>query len=172
MDYDKTAQSYGPGGPVACPSGVNCEYDNAFGLGIIGTEEPDKKDAGDRIFQAGGGSERPGSVEGKTMDAVSKEWVMLANLIEAAGPNLTPDTMWAQGPSMGSAGGPGTPNELVQFDGSSGYWTKDQRLIYFSRNVTSNYNGLPGGYVQVGDRITLGNYATKPSGEPDIPVKR
>jgi hypothetical protein len=172
MDYDKTAQSYGPGGPVACPSGVNCEYDNAFGLGQIGTEEPDGKDAGDRIFQAGGGTDRPGSVEGKTMNSVSKEWVMLANLIEGAGPNLTPDTMWAQASSMGSSGGPGTPNELVQFDGSSGYWTKDQKLIYFSRNITSNYNGAAGGYVQVGDRITLGNYATKPNGEPDVPVKR
>jgi hypothetical protein len=172
MDFDKTGQSYGPGGPVACPTGINCEYTNAFGLGTIGAEEPDGQDAGDRIFQAGGGTARPGSVEGKTMDSVSKEWIMLANLIEAAGPNLTPDTMWAQSTSMGSAGGPGTPNELVQFDGSSGYWTKDSKLIYYSPSATSKYNGLAGAYIQVGDRVALGNWQATADGQPAVPTQR
>ena len=166
MDYDKTGQSYGPdpsnGGPsLACGSPqVGCEYDLAFGIGEIGTEEPDKKDAGDRIFQAGGGTDRPGSVEGKTLDTLAKQWIMLANLMEAAGPNLTPDNMLAQSPSIGAMGGPGTPNELVQFDGQSGYWTKDVRLIYFDRDKTSDYNGLKGGYVQLGDRITLDSWGS------------
>ena len=166
MDFDKTGQSYGPdpsnGGPsLACGSPqVGCEYDLAFGIGEIGTEEPDGKDAGDRIFKAGGGAERPGSVEGKTLMSTSKQWIMMANLIEAAGPALTPDNMAATASSMGGMGGPGTPNELVQFDDGGGYWTKDVRLIYFDRNKTSDYNGLKGGYVQLGDRITLGNWGS------------
>ncbi len=176
MDFDKTAQSYGPdpssgGSSLGCPSPqVGCEYDLAFGLGDIGTEEPDGKDAGDRIFQAGGGAQRPGSVEGKTLNSTAKQWIMLANLMQAAGPDLKPETMAAQAPSIGSMGGPGTPNELVQFDAGGGFWTKDVRLIYFSRNVTSTYNGLKGGYIQVGDRITLGSFPQRD--QPDIPDKR
>jgi len=176
MDFDKTAQSYGPdpssgGATLGCPSPqVGCEYDLAFGLGEIGTEEPDLKDAGDRIFQAGGGTARPGSVEGKTLMATAKQWIMIANLMEAAGPQLTPETMAAQAQSLGSVGGPGTPNELLQFDAGGGFWTKDVRLIYFDRNKTSDYNGGKGAYVQVGDRITLGNWQHRD--EPDIPDKR
>ncbi len=72
---------------------------------------------------------------------------------------------------MGSVGGPGTPNELLQFPDGSGHWGQDAKLIYFSRHQTSSYNGLAGGYVQVGDRITLGHWPSMPNG-PDIPVTR
>jgi len=176
MDFDKTAQSYGPdpgngGASLGCPSPqVGCEYDLAFGLGEIGTEEPTDNDAGTRIFAAGGGTQLPGSVEGKTAIAAAKQWIMLANLIEGAGPNLTPENMAAQAPAMGSVGGPGTPNELLQFNAGGGYWTQDVRLIYFSRNKKSDYNGLQGGYIQVGDRMTVGNWPSKP--QPDIPDTR
>ncbi|MEY2430736.1 MAG: hypothetical protein QOC92_461, partial [Acidimicrobiaceae bacterium] len=51
MDYDKTGQSYGPSSQLSCPSPqVGCEYDLAFGLGDIGTEEPKDNDPGTRIF--------------------------------------------------------------------------------------------------------------------------
>ena len=154
--------------PVAA---IGCEYDLAFGLGEIGTEEPKDNDAGTRVFAAGGGTQLPGSVEGSTATTAAKQWIMLANLIEAAGPALTPDSMVAQAASMGGAGGPGTPNELVQFNSWGGYWTQDVRLIYYSRHQTSTYNGGAGGYIQVGDRIALGNWQSRPDG-PDIPTTR
>ena len=51
-------------------------------------------------------------------------------------------------------------------------WTKDAKLIYYSPSAKSNYNGLAGAYVQVGDRITLGGYQTSPDGEPAVPTQR
>lgn len=175
MDYDKTGQNYGPdkGGPsLGCPSPqVGCEYDLAFGIGEIGVEEPKDNNPGIRIFAAGGGTALPGSVEGKTATSVAKQWIMLANLIEAAGPNLTPQSMSDQAASLGSVGGPGTPNELLRFPNGSGYWTQDAKLIYFNRNRTSAYNGLPGAYIQVGDRVTLGGWQPT-GGEPNVPRER
>jgi hypothetical protein len=178
MDYDKTGQSYGPNGTLGCPSPqIGCEYDLAFGLGELGTEEKNGgaggkatgTDAGSRVFLAGGGSTLPGSVEGKTLGTTAKQWVMLANLIEAAGPNLTPTTMAAQAASMGSTGGPGTPDELLDFSSGTGFWTQDVKLIYFNKNATSGYNGKPGAYIQVGDRIKLGGWKPTGDGQPNIP---
>jgi hypothetical protein len=179
MDYDKTGQSYGENGTLGCPSPqLGCEYDLAFGLGEIGVEERNGaeggqatgSDIGSRVFMAGGGTSLPGSVEGKTLGSTAKQWVMLANLIEAAGPNLTPPTMAAQAASLGSVGGPGTPNELLDFANGTGFWTQDVKLVYYDKHATSGYNGEPGGYVQVGDRIKLGGWQAT-GGQPNIPVE-
>jgi hypothetical protein len=167
MDYDQTGQSYGPDGSLGCPTPqIGCEYDEAFGLGEIGVEEPDGKDAGTRIFKLGGGQQFPGSVHGKTATSVAKQWIMLANLMQAAGPNLTPQTMAARAPSLGSVGGPGTPHELLRFGNSGGYWTQDVKLIYIDFKRNSAYNGLRGAYVQVGDRIPLGGWRKTADGQP------
>jgi hypothetical protein len=173
MDYDKTGQSYGPSSQLSCPSPqVGCEYDLAFGLGDIGTEEPKDNDPGTRIFAAGGGGSPPGSVEGKTLTSTAREWIMLANLIEAAGPNLTPQTMADQAPSMGRSGGKGTPNELLYFDQGGGYWSHDVRLIYWNPHLTSQYNQTAGAYLQVGDRMQIGEWQATSDGQPNIPVER
>jgi hypothetical protein len=170
MDYDKTGQSYGPNGTLGCPAPtVGCEYDLAFGLGELGVEEPKDNDPGTRIFAAGGGTALPGSVEGKSATTTAKLWIMLANLIEAAGPNLTPANMAAQASSMGTMGGPGTPDELLQFPDGGGFWTQDVKLIYFNKLSTSAYNGEAGGYIQVGDRIKLGGWQPTGDGQPNIP---
>src|ERR1700694_4113360 len=67
MDYDKTGQSYGPSSQLSCPSPqVGCEYDLAFGIGDIGTEEPKDNDPGSRSFGAGGRGRPPGSGGGET----------------------------------------------------------------------------------------------------------
>lgn len=94
---------------------------------------------------------------------------MMANLIEAAGPNLTPQNMAALASSMGFTGGPGTPNELVGFPNGSGYWTQDVRLIYFDEKARSPYNGLAGAYKQVGDRVALGGWQATADGQPNVP---
>jgi hypothetical protein len=173
MDFDKTAQSYGPSSQLSCPSPqLGCEYDLAFGLGDIGTEQPKDNDAGTRIFAAGGGGTLPGAVEGKTATSVAREWIMLANLIEAAGPNLTPDNMAAQAASLGSVGGGSSGNELLQFDQGGGYWTHDVRLIFWNPHLQSPYNAQPGSYTQVGDRIQLGGFQPTPDGQPQVPRGR
>jgi len=174
MDYDKTGQSYGPSSQLSCPNpGIGCVYDLAFGLGIIGTEAPNGQDPGTKIFKLGGGGTPPGSVEGKTMTSVAEEWIMIANLIEAAGPKLTPQTMAAQAPSLGAVGGPGTPDELLQFRANNGYWTRDAKLLYWNKGLTSKYNGVAGAYLQVGDRRVLGSWKKSADGQPEgVPLKR
>ena len=170
MDYDKTGQSYGPNGTLGCPSPqAGCEYDLAMGIGEIGVEEPKDNDPGTRIFAAGGGTTMPGSVEGKTATSTAKQWIMLANLLQAAGPDLTPSTLAAQAASLGSVGGPGTPDELLEFPNGSGFWTQDAKLVYFNKNATSAYNGEPGAYIQVGDRVKLGGWQPTGNGQPNIP---
>jgi len=180
MDSDKTGQSYGENGTLGCPSPqVGCEYDLAFGLGEIGVEEPNGveggqangSDIGSRVFLAGGGTTVPGSVEGKTLGSTAKQWVMLANLIQAAGPDLTPESMAAQAASLGSVGGPGTPNELLDFSSGTGFWTQDAKLIYYDKHATSVYNGEPGAYIQVGDRVSLGGWQPTADGQPNIPLE-
>jgi hypothetical protein len=98
---------------------------------------------------------------------------MIANLIEAAGPKLTPQTMAAQAPSLGAVGGPGTPDEQLSFRPNNGYWTRDAKLIYWNSGLTSRYNGVAGAYLQVGDRRVLGSWKKSADGQPEgVPVKR
>ncbi|MEY2433019.1 MAG: hypothetical protein QOC92_2744, partial [Acidimicrobiaceae bacterium] len=119
------------------------------------------------------GGAPPGSVEGKTLTSLAREWLMMANLIQAAGPNLTPDTMAAQSTSLGATGGPGTPDERLEFRQGNGYWTRDVRLIYWNPHLTSGYNGDPGAYLQVGDRRTLGSWQASSDGQPlGVPRER
>jgi hypothetical protein len=174
MDYDKNGQTYGPSSQLSCPNPkIGCPYDKALGLGNIGSEEPQANDAGTRVFHAGGGGAPPGSVDGKTLSYTGLEWIMLANLMEAAGPNLTPNTMAAHAQSLGKFGGPGTPNERLEFRPGNGYWTRDARLIYWNPGLTSKYNGAAGAYLQVGDRRLLGGWAKTPDGQPEgVPVDR
>jgi hypothetical protein len=94
---------------------------------------------------------------------------MLANLLQAAGPDLTPANLAAQAPSLGSVGGPGTPDELLELANGSGFWTQDAKLVYFNKNAPSAYNGEPGAYIQVGDRVKLGGWQPSGSGQPNVP---
>ena len=50
--------------------------------------------------------------------------------------------------------------------------TLDARVVYWSRNAKSSYNGNPGSYVQIeGNRYDLGAYGVLPDGPP-IPANR
>jgi hypothetical protein len=174
MDIETTGQSYGPNddgsGSLGCPSPqLGCEYDLAFGISIVGAPEPQDNTVGVRIFKDGsGGGALPGGVTGINASLIAQEWIMLANLIEAAGPNLTPDTMAAQAASLGNVGS-GT-DSVLGFSNGSGYWTQDARLVYWNRNQPSPYNGKKGTYVQVGDRVNLGGWGS--ARYADIPEVR
>jgi hypothetical protein len=174
MDLETTGQSYGPNddgtGSLGCPSPqLGCEYDLAFGISMYGAPEAQDNTAGVRIFKDGsGGANLPGGVTGINAALIAQEWIMLANLLEAAGPNLTPENMAAQAGSLGSVGGGTDP--VLAFPHGSGYWTQDARLVYWNRNQPSPYNGKKGTYIQVGDRISLGGWAS--ARYADIPTTR
>ena len=181
MGYDSTGQSYGPNadgsGSLGCPKpDVGCEYDLAFGLLADGPQQPQDNDEGVRIYHAGGGQD-PIPVTGITATSLAQQWVMMANLIENTGPHLDPINMHNLAPRMGTVGGGATGQPLMGFlrqpTGDINYnMMLDQRIVYWSRNKVSPYNGKPGSYVSIeGNRYDLGQYGSLPDGPP-IPAQR
>src|SRR5207245_242689 len=175
-DLDNTAQSYGPGDggspSLGCPAPQKgCEYDNAFGLAQWGPQQPQENDEGVRIYRDGGGQGNT-PVTPITATGLAKYWVMIANLIQNAGPVLTPANMQARAPAMGTMGGGATGEELLSFAPNNWNWTQDTRVVYWSRNKVSSYNHKPGTYVQIeGNRFNLGQFPSLPDGPP-IPASR
>ncbi|TML63684.1 MAG: hypothetical protein E6G17_04835 [Actinobacteria bacterium] len=176
MDLDNTAQSYGPGDggspSLGCPAPQKgCEYDNAFGLAQWGPQQPQENDEGVRIYRDGGGQGNT-PVTPITATGLAKYWVMIANLIQNAGPLLTPANMQARAPAMGTMGGGATGEELLSFAPNNWNWTQDTRVVYWSKGKTSSYNHKPGTYVQIeGNRFNLGQFPSLPDGPP-IPANR
>src|SRR5205823_1050958 len=115
MDYDSTGQSYEqkPDGSasLACPTPPNCEYDRAFGVVADGPQQSQSDDEGVRIYHAGGGQGAP-PITGVLATRLAQQYVMMAGLIQAAGPNLTPQTVHDQATTMGTVGG-GTSNNAM-----------------------------------------------------------
>ena len=114
MDLETTGQSYGPNddgsGSLGCPSPqLGCEYDLAFGISIYGTPQGAAGQHRGRADLQGRQRRRalPGGVTGINASIIAQEWIMLANLLEAAGPNLTPDTMAAHRHRRSAASGSG-----------------------------------------------------------------
>ncbi|MDQ1373510.1 MAG: hypothetical protein QOJ09_848, partial [Actinomycetota bacterium] len=167
MDRDPSAQDYE--GSVACPnSAQGCEYDLAFGLSSISNPEKENADVGTRVWHAAGMS---GNTPAPSQ-AISHDWEywsLIATLIQASGPTLTPQNMDAGVRQYGVRGGGSTGHVLRGFPPGSYAWNQDMRQVYFSKTKPSPYNGTAGTYVSVGDRITLGGY--KP-GDPPIPAQR
>ena len=94
---------------------------------------------------------------------------MMANMIENAGPNLTPQNMQAQAPKLGAVGGGATGLPLLSFLPNDYQWIQDTRVVYWDKHRASSYNGKPGTYVQIeGNRFNLGQYPTMPDG-PVLP---
>src|SRR3954462_5665592 len=119
MGYDSTGQSYGPNpngsGSLGCPKpDVGCEYDGAFGLLPNGPSEAQDNDEGMRVDHPGGGQD-PIPVTGITATSLAEQWVMMANLIENAGPALTPINMHNLAPRLGMVGGGATGQPLMGF---------------------------------------------------------
>jgi hypothetical protein len=178
MDFDTTAQSYGPGDGNAPSLGCaapsrGCEYDVAFGLSSEDGHEPITNDAGLRTFRAGGGGQTlPGAITPIQATFLARYWGMIANLIQNTGPNLTPANMQARAPSLPPIGGGSTGKSLLSFGPNNWFWIQDVRIVYWDKHKKSSYNGKPGTYVQVqGDRVNLGQYKTMPNG-PEMPYPR
>jgi hypothetical protein len=172
MDVDPVGQSYEQNSDgsasLGCPTPARgCEYDVAFGLSVEGAQHAQADSEGVRVFKAGGGTTLP--IQPIAANGLARSYVMMANLIEAAGPSLTPLSMAQQAPRMGAAGGGTTGQPLLALGPGDWNWIQDARVVYFDKHKASPYNNKPGAYVQVeGDRYNLGQYPSLANG-PDLP---
>lgn len=169
IDTDLVGQGY-EGTGLACPEGGECPFDLAFGIGSAGPQEPPSDDEGTRMYALGGGRNLP-SDESSINEITAMCYSMFGNLMENAGPDLTPANMQARAPSMGTVGGGSTGEPLLGFAPNDWQWTQDQWVVYWDRNKISPYNGQPGSFVQIeGSRFNLGQYPKLH--EPPIPANR
>lgn len=145
MDADAAAQAYM--GTLGCPlkSSKPCNFEDAFGLSSINAQEPKFKDAGQRVWNAGGGKgDAP-------FDSVTAEWDYLnlvTTLIQGAGPNLNPKSMEAGAFAQGFRGD--ATHALRGFSKGNYAWNQDMRTTYWSTKTVSPYNGVAGSYIQIG----------------------
>jgi hypothetical protein len=177
MDFDTTGQSYvdDKGQPtLGCPTpSQGCEYDLVFGLSTEYAQEPETNDEGLRIYKDGGGTgaKPPGNMTPVVASQWARHYSMIANFIEATGPNLTAANMQARAVTLPPVGGGGTGKTLLSVSPGDWVWMQDTRLVYWDKHKTSGYNGKPGTYVQMGPRYNLGQFPVAPNG-PELPGGR
>ena len=169
MGNDNAAQAYD--GSLACPHPQNgCSFDDAIGLVDSEPDLPPDKLAGPKIYKLGGG-QGAGPTTPYNQTSLAKIWVMIANLVENTGPNLTPANMQSRAPALGAVGGGATGLPLLQFSNHNWNWTQDARVVYWNRNKTSPYNQKVGAYVNVTNaRYKIGEYPSEPNGPAAPPV--
>ncbi|MGQ0830349.1 MAG: hypothetical protein ACT4OV_01600 [Microthrixaceae bacterium] len=142
MDADAASQAYM--GTLGCPNTQRpCNFEDAFGLSQINAQEPKFKDAGQRVWNAGGGQGNA------PFDSVTAAWDYInltASLIQAAGPNLTPEAVEAGAFRMGPRGD--ANHTLRQFSPGRYSWNQDVRQVYWSTTRISSFNDKKGTYVQ------------------------
>jgi hypothetical protein len=171
MDYDQIGQSYmegSDGSPsLACPTpSRGCEYDHAFGLSTIDDIESVTNNEATRVFKAGGGI---GNLPMQATAAVGLlgQYLMMADLVQNTGPNLTPDSMLNRAPALGAIGGGTTGHPLLQVARNNVQWIQDARIVYWNRTKRSPWNAKNGTYTQIeGPRFNLGQYPTLTDGPP------
>jgi hypothetical protein len=164
IDNDDSGQSFMTG--TSCPNGTGCEFRTAVGLSSTEPREPVGQDVATRVWHAAG---RTGAVP---FAGVSLDWdyySLMATLLQGAGPALTP-THVEQGAFATPARGGGTTGHALRGFSPGDYaWNQDMVRVYWDAKRTSRFNGLPGTFVAVGSRITLGHY---PTGPPPFPANR
>ena len=95
---------------------------------------------------------------------------MFASLIQMAGPNLTPQTMAANAPKLGSRGGGTTGFSRRAFEEGEQSWTRDVFISYWVKGKTSPFNRKRGAFGQAdgGRRYGLGQFAR--AAQPPVPT--
>lgn len=177
MGQDVVAQNYDasfscpsqPGGPGS----GQCSADSLAGIGVDAPQEPQNNDPGTRVWKMYEGS-RPmpsdastGSVfSGITATSVLLQYVMMAALIENAGPQLDPWTMQKRAPAMPAIGGGNHP--LLQFGPGNYQWIQTVRMMWWDHWRTSSYNQARGTWVTYGAQTFYPYKGTPsyPSGPP------
>ena len=178
MGLDLAAQNYDAS--FSCPNHAppDCAFDDAVGITVASPQEPAANDPGMRIWHAGCGcsgglpSDSNGTLSGQSATDIAQEFVMMAALIENAGPQLDPWSMQKAALHMPAVGGAGHP--VLQFT-SGGYnpwhWTQDARVGWWDPMRPSSYNQKPGtwvSYPNAGAWYAPGGFPTEPGG-PAIP---
>ena len=164
MDTDSSAQTYVDNSgtaTLACPNPtVGCPFDGAIGLGQAAADVAPTDMPGIKVFNAGaGGASSP--IAPLALQIFWDNYQMLASLIQNTGPTLTPARMQAAAPSLGLRGGLETGHALRGFTPGQWTWTRDTRILSFTKHKTSPYNGKPGAWVQVeGGRKDFGQFTT------------
>lgn len=170
VDLDRVAQ---PFGTVVPPQ--NVQWNNAVGLSSDGAQEDQSNTVAHRVWKESGNSGNP------PYEAASIDWkyyALVADLIQASGPTLTPVNM-AKGIFAQPARGGANVN-IPRYSLRPGDYSlaDDMRMVYWTKTVPSSYNGRAcgnredfscsgGSYVNIFDRrFLLGQY---PSGNLNIP---
>jgi hypothetical protein len=153
MDYDSVTQTYEESSDgsasLACPTPPKgCVFDHAFGLSVVDPQESQSDNAATRIWKLGGGQ---GAMPVPPLAGLTTvdQFIMMANLIEAAGPTLTPQTVQARASSLGLMGGGTTLHTLLGFGPGNWQWAQDVRVAYWDRTKKSSFNGNPGTWIQI-----------------------
>jgi hypothetical protein len=180
MGQDASAQPYDA--TFSCPSGNSstpCAFDDAVGVTNADTPENQDNDPGVRIWHDGGGSGAlPGDSQGDLLSGVlatelCQEWVMMATLIENAGPDLEPWAMQKLALNIPAISGGNHP--VLQFSADDWHWTRSVRVVWWAPHRKSPYNGQAGTWVSwpsASSWFTLGSFPDEPAGPPGIPPAR
>lgn len=164
MDVDSAAQEYDS------TLGDKQQFENAFGLAQQNNQVNEFENSAAKIWQWAGN-------DGKAYNA-NTDWNyygMVANLIQMAGPNLTPANVEKGSVRLGTIAPGNNQDENFHersFDPANGdyAWIDTLREVYWSTENTSEFNGEPGTYVSLNDGrwFTSGQY---PTGLIELPPK-
>ncbi len=166
MDTDPTGQTYM--GDLACPQkSRGCAFDGSLGLGQNEKSVPAAQLGGVKVFTAN--SKASTTLQPVILEIFWQNYNMFASLLQAAGPDLTPQSMAAGAPRLGSRGGGSTGFSRRAFEKGELSWTQDVFVTYWSKNKKSVYNDKTGAFTQAygGRRFGLGQL---PKGDPAVPT--
>jgi hypothetical protein len=162
MDFDTTGQTYSSSDTsqdhLACPTPTRgCGYDGAVGLSTTDPQTAVNNTDAVKVYRAQTKAQALPTTA-QTLSIFWDIWSMLGAMMENTGPDLSPDRMAAAAPSMGFAGGGQTGRPLRGFARGYYSWVQDAGVVYWNKNQKSAYNGVPGHYIPVEGRFTLGRF--------------
>jgi hypothetical protein len=175
MGNDNFGQTYRQGQDerptLACPKPARgCAFDGALGITDALPARPPDQMEGVRVYKLGSNNAPlPPSVSGFSATNLGRNVIMMANLIQNTGPNLTPQNMAARASALGSVGGGDTNLPLLSFPKGTWNWVQDVKLVWWNKNQTSPFNNAKGRFTSIGTRYTLGQIPSSPNG-PEAPV--
>ncbi|HEV7679975.1 MAG TPA: hypothetical protein VGQ42_15530 [Candidatus Dormibacteraeota bacterium] len=180
MGQDPSAQPYDAA--FSCPNGNAsnpCSFDDAVGVTVADPPEDQNNDPGIRIWHEGGGTgPLPGDSQGDQLSGIlasslSAQWVMMATLIENAGPRLEPYSMQKAALQIPPISGGNHP--VLQFSADDWHWTRSVRVVWWDAHRKSSYNNQNGTWVSWPSPttwFTMRSFPDEPGGPPGIPPAR
>ena len=150
MDADAAGQSY-----------QAKTWKNGFGFSQLGLQEDPSSNVAARTWQASGRTGAPFKSAAQSLEYLT----MIAQLVQATGPNLTPTNMYNAAQKMAPIKG---DFATLSFAGGRTTWHSDVSRVYWDPNKASTYNGKPGTSVNMdGRRYVPGQF---PAGELNKPL--